>query len=640
MPKINLLDKQVSELIAAGEVIERPASIVKELLENSIDAGATAVTVEIKNGGMKYIRITDNGCGISREDVPLAFLRHATSKIFSEQDLNSIDTLGFRGEALASICAVSKVELLTKQHQDAFGTRYLIEGGDEASIEEAGCPDGTTIIIRDLFYNVPARLKFMKKDVAEANAVASIIDKVALSNPKVSIKFIRENKTEMHSPGDANLLSAIYAVLGKDFARSMMAVNYDYNGIKVYGHASIPMMSRANRSMQHFFVNGRYVKTRTCSVAIEEAYKNSIMIGKFPACVLNIDVPATDVDVNVHPAKTEVRFVNERAVFDSVYFAIKSALAQRDALSTVPEIEYDTSNARKNVFEEQTGEQATLKTDSWHESNQKTDNGAFSRIITEKNQTDDENIRFRAVADPPHIGYAANSQPHKNEEIVFKYINQDAIKTSETLNIAEKQDESTRSQEIVKKLGQIKIIGELFKTYILAEIDNSFVMIDKHAAHERIIFEKIKSGDLTMDKQVLLSPITVSLSKEEYTVLMENLELLDKVGFTAESFGANTVVIREVPVILDRFDANQIFNEIICNIKNLKKDITPHILEEIYHSISCKAAIKANHNNDLLELIALVEQVYNNKNIRYCPHGRPVVIVQTKNDVEKKFGRQ
>ena len=310
MPKINVLEKHVAELIAAGEVIERPASIVKELIENSIDAGATAVTVEIKNGGIKYIRITDNGCGIAYEDVPTAFLRHATSKVRYEYDLDSIGTLGFRGEALASVSAVARVEMLTKTPDSQFGTRIELAGGEQISLSEAGCPDGTTIVVRDLFYNVPARLKFLKRDISEAGAVSGIVDKIALSNPRISIKFIKEGKVELHTPGDGNVLSAVYAVFGKEFARTLMPVDYTYQGVQISGFVSIPDLSKANRKSQHFFVNNRYIKSRTCAGALEEAYRHSIMVGKFPACVLYLQVPNNAVDVNVHPAKTEIRFMN------------------------------------------------------------------------------------------------------------------------------------------------------------------------------------------------------------------------------------------------------------------------------------------------------------------------------------------
>ncbi|MBS7175102.1 MAG: DNA mismatch repair endonuclease MutL, partial [Clostridiales bacterium] len=328
MAKIQVLDKSVSELIAAGEVIERPASIVKELLENAIDAKASAVTVEIKQGGIGFIRITDNGIGIAREDVPTAFLRHATSKVRTEDDLTNIATLGFRGEALASVCAVAKVELITKTAGQELGSRYLIQGGENGTLEEAGCPNGTTIIVRDLFYNVPARLKFLKKDFSEGNAVQGIVEKIALSHPEVSVKLIKENKMVLHTSGNRDLRSAIYSVFGKDFAAGLLPVNYQHNGIRVSGFITKPACSRTNRSMQHFFVNDRYVKTRTGMAALEEGYKHSIMVGKFPACVLKLGIDYSLVDVNVHPAKIEIRFVQERPVFEAIYFAVKSALEQ------------------------------------------------------------------------------------------------------------------------------------------------------------------------------------------------------------------------------------------------------------------------------------------------------------------------
>ena len=330
MPHIQVLDKHTAELIAAGEVVERPSSVVKELLENTIDAGATMVAVEIQNGGVTYIRITDNGAGIAREDVPTAFLRHATSKVRREEDLEAIGTLGFRGEALASIAAVSRVELLTCAAGETAGTRYTLEGGEDGHLEDAGCPQGTTIVVRDLFYNVPARMKFLKKDVSEANAVAGVVDRIALSHPEVSFRFIRDGREELLTPGDSQLRSCIYAVLGKEFSDSLLPVDYTLGGVHVHGFASKPAASRANRTMQHFFINGRYVKTRTAMAALEQAYKGAIMVGKFPACVLHLDMPPETVDANVHPAKIEVRFINEKPVFDAVYHGLKSALAAGD----------------------------------------------------------------------------------------------------------------------------------------------------------------------------------------------------------------------------------------------------------------------------------------------------------------------
>ena len=645
MPHIQVLNKQVSELIAAGEVIERPSSIVKELLENAIDAGSTAVTVEIKHGGITYIRVTDNGCGISREDAPTAFLRHATSKVRTEDDLSSIGTLGFRGEALASICAVARVEMLTKRPEDPFGTRVTVEGGEIVGCEEAGCPDGTTILVRDLFYNVPARLKFMKKDVSEANAIASIVDKVALSHPEISVRMIRDNKPEMLSPGDGNLLNAIYAVLGKEFAAGMMPVEYELGGVGVRGYCSLPMKSRANRSMQHFFINGRYVKTRTAGIAMEEAYKNSIMIGKFPACVLNLSLPLSDVDVNVHPAKIEVRFVNERAVFDAVYFGVKSALAKNDTFGANKEPVKPASPA----FSAQSGEQLPLR-----EKPKETPVPSHPSVYApsapkaQKTQPEARTVPSGRLADPGNVLYSPSTKPGEQP---FRYIPGELSEPASPkepeapVPATQPQEEPPAGEPVLEapaaaeERPSLRVVGEIFKTYILLQCGEEFAMIDKHAAHERILFEQIKSGKRALDRQVLLSPSVVTLSKEEHAAVMEHLALMEKLGFTIEDFGSSTVLVREVPVILDQADVTQTVGEIAENIRSMKKDAGPQVLEDLYHSVACKSAIKAHDDNDIEELTRLAQEVYENPDIRFCPHGRPVVITMTRQEIEKKFGR-
>lgn len=673
MPKINVLEKHVAELIAAGEVIERPASIVKELIENSIDAGATAVTVEIKNGGIKYIRITDNGCGIAYEDVPTAFLRHATSKVRYEYDLDSIGTLGFRGEALASVSAVAKVEMLTKTSDSQFGTRIELAGGEQLSLSEAGCPDGTTIVVRDLFYNVPARLKFLKRDISEAGAVSGIVDKIALSNPRVSIKFIKEGKVELHTPGDGNVLSAVYAVFGKEFARTLMPVDYTYQGVQISGFVSIPDLSKANRKSQHFFVNNRYIKSRTCAGALEEAYRHSIMVGKFPACVLYLQVPNNAVDVNVHPAKTEVRFMNEKLVYDAVFFAVKSAISgynqqllqektateavlQLEKTSSVPHLDYITK-AKETSYH---GEQTVLAS-----SQPKTDTlriGSYSIQL----ETD---VPASYVADHNIPEYhAVEKQPEDLQQSDFRHLDlskisavppetADTHEESKTVLVREETPtaESTPSdvvsnvpeetpavsEDVSEKetIEKIRLCGELFKTYILAEIDNNFVMVDKHAAHERILYEKLKASCGEIEGQLLLTPLTLTFSREDYFALINSRKEIRKYGFEIEDFGQCTVQVREIPIFLDTRDATQVLYELGCNLRKNKRDITPELIDDMLHSIACKAAIKANDSSSDQELLAIVREVYTNENIRYCPHGRPVVIVTSKYELEKKFHR-
>lgn len=645
MPNIQVLDRHVAELIAAGEVIENPASIVKELIENAIDAGATTITVEITNGGTDFIRVSDNGCGIEPKDVPTAFLRHATSKVKDEHDLESIHTLGFRGEALASICAVARVEMMTRRAGDSFGTRISLEGGEQTDLSEAGCPEGTTIIIRDLFYNTPARQKFLKKNKSEGNAVSTVIVKTALGNPQIAFHFIRDNRQEITTPGDGKLLSAIYSVLGRDFAKDLLPVQYEYQGVRIEGFSSIPIMSRANRTMQHFFVNGRYVKVRTASVAVEEAYKNSIMIGRFPACVLNIELPCDMVDVNVHPAKTEVRFANEHLIFDSLFFAVKSALAQFDSvgneLKQEAQIQAFAQSQRKT-----SGEQTTLSstgrftqsesTAASHESPIFPGVPSVQIVYEDDTPVSSQDGAMSKVNDPGYTVYTAEREDDFQVRSAFKYINQDAIKPRA---LEEEEKAEKESKSLAERLDHVKIVGEIFKTYIIAEVDDEMVLVDKHAAHERIIFEEIRDHGKSFDKQVLLKPLTLAFSNEEYEALTENMEELSRLGFTVEDCDNNTLSVREVPLMLDRFDSSQILNEIACNMSKLQHNVNPQVLEDLYHSIACKAAIKANDKNDIVELVMLVERIFSDPNIRYCPHGRPVMLTYDKRKLDKQFGR-
>ncbi len=641
MPKINVLSKEVSELIAAGEVIDRPASVVKELVENSIDAGATEVTVEIKKGGIEYIRITDNGCGIRPEDVPIAFLRHATSKIQNESDLNVISTLGFRGEALASVCAVSRVEMLTKTADSPYGTRIQVEGGEQLLLEEAGCPDGTTVMIRDIFYNVPARLKFLKKDVSEGNAIASMLNKIALSNPAVSFSFIRDNVKQLQTPGDGELYSAIYAVYGKNFSDGLMKVDYTLGDISVKGFSSIPMSARANRSMQHFFVNGRYVRSRTCSVALEEGYKNAIMVGKFPACVLNITLPYDFVDVNVHPTKTEVRFVNERSVFDCLYFAAKTAITSNELTKTAAFLPRDVYQPS---FETDTGIQETLP-----DMVRKDVPADFSKSAQREQTlyTGKPSARGERVIASRGTDYRIQpEEPSLEESFVFLRPESFQKKAGEISSVLSEPAENLPPAVVPEAqqtqrggAPQIRLLGELFETYILAEIDSALVMVDKHAAHERILFEKLKAERRPLDHQVLLSPFTVVLSEEECDAVLSNPKIVDELGFLIDGFGSSMVLVREIPALLDQHDASQLLAEIAINLKNHKQDPSPSRLDDLYHSVACKAAIKAHDKNVEPELLQLVERVYTDEAIRYCPHGRPVLQIWSKAKINKLFGR-
>lgn len=652
MAKVQILSKETSELIAAGEVIERPSSIVKELIENSIDSGATAITVEIKHGGISYLRVTDNGCGIDYEDVPTAFLRHATSKIRNKSDLDSILTLGFRGEALASICAVAKVDVLTKTPDEQFGTHYTINGGVEKEYEQTGCPDGTTIIIRDIFYNVPARLKFLKKDVAEGNAIASIVDKIAISHPEIAFKFIRDNKQEFITPGDGELYSSVYAVMGKQFASSMIPVEYELNGIKIDGFTVKPLFGRPNRTMQHFFINGRYVKSLVCTRSLEHAYQNSIMEGKFPSCVLRLTIPPSILDVNVHPAKIEVRFTDERIIADSIFFAVKNAILL-DSKPVEINIKKPVIDYRKPVQEElpeytqmkfqpepivqeikpvyQEPIQECIVIPEQHvpvTPAPQTDHKPVSvnTVINEIPKEDIVNIPYTVTTDT-----ASDEIPIENLEPVtdmqFKYI-------SET-SFEKKKDVQPEPQKEI----YFKVIGEVFKNYIIAEVEGDIVFVDKHAAHERILFEKLKSGKQKLVCQMLLNTPEVILDFEEFNALIQNKDFVSEMGFEFEISGSSKVVVNGIPSILDQCDPSDLIIELARNLSDNKANPMPEILDDMYHTFACKAAIKANDVNTLSELSVIVKTILTDERIRYCPHGRPVMFKLTKRELEKQFKR-
>ena len=609
MPKINLLPKQVAELIAAGEVVERPSSVIKELVENSIDAGATVITVEIKNGGISYIRITDNGCGISREDVPLAFLRHATSKIKVDNDLDRISTLGFRGEALAAVSSVSRVELLTKTKEEHIGTHYLIEGSEEKDYSDAGCPDGTTIIIRDLFYNTPARMKFLKKDVSEANSCAAVIDRIALSHPEISFKFIRDGKQTLSTMGDGKIKSAVYSVLGREFSSSLIDTESEQNGIKVTGLICKPIACKPTRNNQFTFLNGRLVRSGTVVAATEQAYKNSAMGGKFPSFVLYINVPFDTVDVNVHPAKTEVRFSDEKLIFESVYVAVKNALSKGD---TRPEVKIT-----KPAF------------------------NPFVRMSTEEfKQSAIEIEKTKPIINTSEI---KPTEPKTN--LVFKSEQKPEFLNNFSYTVIEKPKPQTVTPKtnvdiektITEETPEIMVIGEAFKTYIIAQMGESIFIIDKHAAHERIIFNKLKKERKT-EVQALLTPVTVILPKEEYNAVIQNTDLLLESGFETEDFGNNSVVVRAVPATLIGENVSNLLSEVAESLITAKTVRTERE-ENLFHTVACKAAIKAGYNTTAEEMLSLAEKVLFSDDIMYCPHGRPVAYEIKRNELEKQFGR-
>ena len=653
MARVQVLSKETAELIAAGEVIERPSSIVKELVENSIDSGATSITVEIKRGGVSYLRVTDNGCGIEHEDVPTAFLRHATSKIHDKDDLDSIMTLGFRGEALASICAVAKVDMLTKTAESDYGTHYAINGGTEAEYEQSGCPNGTTIIIRDIFYNVPARLKFLKKDVAEGNAIASIVDKIALSHPEIAFKFIRDNKQEFITPGDGELYSSMYSVMGRQFAASMIPVDYELNGIKIDGFTVKPLFGRPNRTMQHFFINGRYVKSLTCTRSLEHAYMNSIMEGKFPSCVLRLTIPPSVLDVNVHPAKIEVRFTDDRIIADSIFFAVKNAilLDTQPAEITIkqPKVDYT-----KPLPEEQPVYTQMQMSDRHN-----------SEIVSEI-QYHHEEMPVQYAAPMEHISVAG--KPIENKPFAETVINTEP--PADIVNIpyeipkessaeevpidqlppAESMDFKYISEASFEKKAEkpapeppkeiyFRVIGEAFKNYIIAEVEGDIIFVDKHAAHERILFEKLRSGSQKLVCQLLLQSEEVLLDFEEFNALTQNTDFVRELGFEFEISGNSKVSVLGIPSILDGCEPKDLIIELARNISDNKANPMPEILDDMYHTFACKAAIKANDITTLKELSEIVRTILTDERIRYCPHGRPVMFKLTKRELEKQFKR-
>ncbi|MBR7070854.1 MAG: DNA mismatch repair endonuclease MutL [Clostridia bacterium] len=625
MPNITVLPKEIAELIAAGEVVDRPASVIKELVENAIDAGATRVTVEIQRGGILYMRVTDNGCGIAHEQVPLAFLRHATSKINGKDDLESIGTLGFRGEALAAASAVAKIELFTKTGAEKYGTHYAIEGGIEQYCEEVGCPDGTTMIVRDLFFNTPARMKFLKKDVSEGNTVAAIIERLALSHPEISFCFIREGKQVLQTAGDGKAQSVIYSVLGKELYDSLIPASGENGGVGVSGFICKPVFCRSSRNFQFTFLNGRYIRSGTVCAAVEQAYKNSAMVGKFPAFVLYLQLPFGLVDVNVHPAKTEVRFSDEKRIFDAVYGAVRSALSVGD---TRPSVRFSEQPAAKPVVEETSEIEIKNAKPLFFKHKE-----PFVRLSDqslpgfEQPKLEDLDEKAEMVVSP------------KTMKTVMIDVDEDEV----VVPMPQKQEISQSPLKAEKKPAEIseeqpiRLIGEAFRTYIIAEYGKSVYFIDKHAAHERILFEDLKKNEKT-ETQLLLSPLPVKLPQQDYDAVVSNLDLLEKAGFEAEDFGNGTVLVRAIPAVLSDDDVTSCIEEAAASLSGQGR-VSFEKLDHLYHTVACKAAIKAGYRTGDVELLSLAKRVLLHRDIFYCPHGRPVAYELKQHDLEKQFGR-
>ncbi|MBQ8004269.1 MAG: DNA mismatch repair endonuclease MutL [Oscillospiraceae bacterium] len=646
MGRINVLGQHIANMIAAGEVVENPASVVKELVENAIDAHSASVTVEIQNGGITYIRVTDDGSGMEPDDAKTAFLRHATSKISKADDLEGISTLGFRGEALAAISSVSKIDLITKARNSAIGIAVRVEAGNVIRESESGCPDGTTIIVRELFYNTPARMRFLKKDATEAAVVEGVVKSAALSHPEVSIKFIKDGRDVLHTPGDGVMKNCIYALFGRDFANNMYEVTQELHGMSVSGFTCTPQSSRGNRAMQFFFVNGRPIKSRMLSVALDNAYKERIMKGRFPTCVLLMNIPLGQVDVNVHPAKTEVKFARERDVFDLVYFAVKSALEKSERREIVPPQIVKPAPV-DNITEHQTSIEAFEKKNDAEEEKPREAVKAepVQRKIPEMPRFElkrSADVTRTVLSAPPMPEYKIKKEPEPEKEEKFLDVSltdgEERV-AEEIKNAAKPVPEEEEAGREEKSMPDMRYIGEAMNTYIIVEYADSVIFIDKHAAHERIIFENLQKNIGKPQTQLLLVPEIMSLDKTAAAALLENREEIMALGFDIDDFGDGSVAVSAVPDGIDAHDAVKVLDGLAETLKSGARASLPEVISETMYSVACKAAIKAGQKNSSQELIALAKRVVLGDDIRYCPHGRPVMIEYTKNDLEKKCKR-
>ena len=679
MPQIQQLPPHLADLIAAGEVVERPASVCKELLENALDAGASAISTELERGGLTYIRITDNGCGIAPEQLPTAFLRHATSKLRRPEDLAAIGTLGFRGEALAAIAAVSRVDIFSRQTGADCGAMLHLEGGVPEAVTEAGCPDGTTVCIRDLFYNTPARMKFMKKDTAEGAAAAGVVTHLALSHPDVSFKLLRDGQEILHTPGDGQLLSAIYAALGRDFANSLLPVSGSGGAVRVEGFITKPLAGHGTRGRQLFFVNGRFVKSQLLAAAVEEAYRNRLLKGRFPGCVLHITLPVNEVDVNVHPAKTVVKFLSDKTVFDAVHYTVKDALDWEGQPAPAEKKPfYQTMTAREfretapapqgvklpfvsgrpigsagagsptvNRFapaappvqtpRETVQPAAAPQGDVWQVQDAAPEDGKAFTVpsgregvayrITPPDAPEDSPARERAAAETETEPAAAMPEAAGSNDTTLSA--PEAAPIQQELEMPETADSGETPW---------RIAGEVLKTYIICEDGEQNVwLIDKHAAHERIRFDALKADPVPPMAQQLLTPAAVTLTAEEYGAVLESLDVLAGYGFLCEDFGDGAVLVREIPDYIRAEDAAATLEELARKLLLQRAD-PAGARDELLHTMACKSAIKAGMTTDAAELAALVRQVQSGA-VRYCPHGRPVAVQLRKYEVEKMFKR-
>lgn len=676
MPKIQQLSPHVADLIAAGEVVDRPAGAAKELVENAIDAGAKNITVEIQNGGMTFLRVTDDGCGMSAEDAPTAFLRHATSKLREASDLEAIHTLGFRGEALAAISAVSRIDLMTKTADAEFGTGLHLDAGVVTEQGDAGCPNGTTIIVRDLFYNTPARMKFMKRDSVEASALLSMVQRLALAHPEVAFRVLRDGEEQLHTTGDGKLYSAVYAVMGRTTAQEMTEVDSRYEKYALSGYVSKPSASRGNRSNQIFFVNGRHVRSKSMTVALEEAYRNALMVGRYPSCVLHLTMPEHLVDVNVHPAKTEVRFLSERDVFDCIRYGVQGALERasgrvalqlphsekpRTQTAAVPKQSFfrqmSAEDYRAVAAVMQDGAKASAKTGV-----------AAARVRNDATGQGHTPTAALRTAEPVPAGDMPHSYDFRIEDLcpdeparpngkpaqaptdaatvpLSRNDNAGAEAPAVTEDGASEMPpagaskEEEGQQELPLQTQSYRVVGEILDTYIIVEQDRQVLLIDKHAAHERILFEKLRKSGEPIMSQLLLEPILCRPEREEAAILLENADLLNECGFEVSDYGDGTLAVRRIPAELDAADAESALNQLASDLRSGKRAEPTALRDTMLHTVACKAAIKGGRHTDAREREELVKQVLSDPSLKYCPHGRPIVAVLTASQLERSFKR-
>ena len=652
MPKIIQLSPHIANLIAAGEVVERPASVVKELLENAVDAGASQVTVEIRDGGMTFLRVTDNGCGMASEDARTAFKRHATSKLRTAEDLAAIGTMGFRGEALAAIASVSRIDLMTKTAGSLSGTSLKLEAGEILEESEVGCPEGTTIIIRDLFFNTPARMKFMKSDTVEGSRVAAAVQQQALAHPEVSFKFLRDGKQVLSTPGNGSLQAAVYCVYGRECA-NMVEVDSRWEQYSLSGYVSKPTDARPSRALQTFFVNNRPVKSKLLIAALEEAYRNQIMVGKFPACVLHLTLPANAVDVNVHPAKTEVKFLSEKQVFDCVHYGVLGALnkqtdrpqvqfKQAPSTPVIPPVAKPAPQPatqavpqkKENFYRTMTAEEYKTFSTALKDAPQPKKEAAVATLNKFERPASmpvRESVMLPRMQEKPAAAPAGRSHAPADQPKSFPL---PEIKELPKEEPAEEQIALEMPKEI-----EWRMVGELYNSYIIVEQGEEAFLIDKHAAHERILFEKLKANQEKISAQSLLQPVPVCLSPSAAGILLENTALLEELGFEIEEFGENTVLLRQIPMDLSPELAAEAAETLAADLLSGRRERKDTVRDELLHTVACKAAIKAGWHNDEKELLAVAKEVMSREDLKYCPHGRPICVTLSKKQLEKQFKR-